>query len=676
MPTFLTRMAGSLKLRLSLAACLALALGIGSTTAVLEQRARTDTLAAGEADDVAEVARLARLLGRQVLAQQRALSTAAAQLPPAIVDDPAALAQYLHGKPTTRSLFDSLTVFGADGRARLLVDADGAHRPDSSIADRGYFRTAMAEQRPVISEALPSRLTGEWVVAMLHPLPEGRGVLSGALRLRSRDLLAGLADPAPAADGTAAPAGNSLLAVTDASGSLLAHPEPQRIGNPLSSEPGLAAAVERWRQAGAPAEPGGLAFSDAQMQVAVAAVPGPDWLVWRVRPRSEVLAPLVRAQHEAMRWAVGLVAVFSLALLAWIARLLQPLTRLQARAEHLFDGAVDPLRGWPEAGGEIGRLEAVLRRVGGERLRLEAANQQVLQRLQSVMAAAPVGIAFTRDRRYELVSAHWCRLFGLDEQALLGQPAQMHFASNEDYLQMGRQVGEAFAGGRPYEGDWAMLRGDGSRFWGRLRAQPVAPGDPSAGTIWTLHDVTDEIAERERLEWSASHDPLTGLANRAALDKRVAAMFAALPRSRPAALVVFDLDRFKPVNDRHGHAAGDAMLRAVAAAAAARVRAGDLLVRLGGDEFAVVLERCPQDVAMRVADDLRAAVTAVQLPWAGERLSVGASAGVAMLDDGVADADAWLAAADRACYEAKAAGRGRVQAQRAPVLRVVGDGGG
>ena len=130
------------------------------------------------------------------------------------------------------------------------------------------------------------------------------------------------------------------------------------------------------------------------------------------------------------------------------------------------------------------------------------------------------------------------------------------------------------------------MRGDGSRFPGRLRGLPVAAGDPSAGTIWTLSDIADEVAKRSLLESSASHDALTGLANRQAFEPRLARLFESLPRARPAALRLLDLDSFKPVNDQHGHAAGDAMRRAVAGAIPSCVRGGDLAVRLGGDEFA------------------------------------------------------------------------------------------
>lgn len=263
-------------------------------------------------------------------------------------------------------------------------------------------------------------------------------------------------------------------------------------------------------------------------------------------------------------------------------------------------------------------------------------------------------------------------MLGTTEAALVGQPAQVIYASSEDYRSLGAQVAECFARNQPYSGEWELLRADGSRFLARLRGQPVRWNDPEPGTIWTLNDITEESAARRALLWAATHDPLTGLANRTALYERLQQLFAHDPlAAQPAALLVLDLDHFKPINDQHGHAAGDAMLRAVAAAMCARVRNGDLVVRMGGDEFALLLERCPVEVAARVAEQVQQAVAAVRLPWNGELLALGCSIGVAALGPAHIDAEAWIAAADRACYGAKADGRGAVRDASAAPLRLV-----
>lgn len=458
-------------------------------------------------------------------------------------------------------------------------------------------------------------------------------------------------------------------------GRLLSHPPGRVPLQSLAREPRMAEAFAHWLSSGGSVEPGGLTLPQPGELVSAAGVAGPDWMVWHAMPESELLAPLHAARRQALGWATALVAVLSMAMLAMIWWLLRPLAQLAHRAQHLFDGTQEVHEGWPRASGEIERLSRVLRHVGAERAQLESFNAQVLKKLSSVMNAAPTGIAFTRSNRFELVSAELCRLFGRSEHELLGQPTQIVYASNEDFFALGPQAIEAFRAGRAYVGEWQMLRADGSRFWAELRGRPVDEADHGAGTIWSVVDITEQVAAREQLEWSATHDVLTGLANRKVLAQRLARVLESRPRSMPAEVVMIDLDHFKPINDRAGHAAGDAMLKAVAAAITARVRASDLVVRLGGDEFALLLERCTHETALRIAENVRRAITEIELPWDGHVMRVGASLGVASLSAETASVEAWLAEADAACYAVKAAGRGAVQAHR-PVLRVVaGDSG-
>lgn len=648
------RLFGSLRVRLAVAGIAALALGIAITTAVLLHRAEIDTLQARERLEHADAVRAASLLSRHVASLQRALAATADQIGPTLPADDAALARAVRAQVALFAQFDNLAISSADGRLRYRRDTPDAHRPGAGHADGDDLQRVVGEGPAAVTDALTGG--AQPVVVFAQPLrQDGQvvGMLSTELRLRSRALFAEVAESSQSDD-------SALVVVTDASGRMLAHPDPALIGRPASDEPRLANALRRWHASARPIGPQGLDLGGPRQIVAAAGVAGADWTVWRLRNRADVLRPLIAGRGEAMRWAAGVLLVFGALLLALLTWLLRPLARLQARAERLFDGSLAAQDGWPDVGGEIGRLTRVLRHVGAERAQLETFNHQVIRRLESVMAAAPAGIAFTRAQRFELVSRQFCVLFRCTEDRLLGQPTRALFETGADYEHAAAAAAAAFADARAYDGEWQLLRSDGSCFWARLRGQPVDWKEPDSGTIWTVHDITDEVVARRALEWAATHDALTGLANRPAFEARLARLFDALPRSLPAALVVFDLDRFKPVNDRFGHAAGDAMLREVAAAAAGCVRAGDLLVRLGGDEFALLLERCPAEVATRVAEQLRRAVAAIRLPWDGEVLDIGASVGVAALDLSIDGPAAWLAAADRACYRAKEAGRGRV----------------
>lgn len=658
---------GSIKLRLTLAAIAAMATGVALSTVLLVRQAERDMLERQREQQLGQVVEVARDLSARVVERQEALRLSAEQFDEPMLRDGARLARFFDAKPLLRSQFANVFVTAADGRMLAYADAAGVRRPEVSLGDRDYFRRTLAERRAIVSEPVPGRVSGEPVVVFTQPLVDRSGavfgVLGGALRLASRDLL-GDSDHAEVE-------GDELKVITDAQGRLLTHPMRRQLLQSLNGETRLADAFADWQRAGAPVEPSGLLLRQHGEVVTVAGVAGPDWVVWRAVPEAALLEPLHRARSDALRWAVGLVGALSLVLLAILWRLLRPLAQLEQRAQHLFDTAQALHEGWPEAGGEIGRLSRVLRHVAAERAQLESFNAQVMRKLSSVMAAAPVGICFTRDKRFVLVSAEFCRLFGRSEAEMLGQPASSIYASNEDHQAIGPQVLAAFREGKPYQGEWQMLRADGSRFWGQLRGRPVADGDVSAGTIWSIVDISEQIAARAQLEWSASHDVLTGLCNRKVLAQRLAHVVEALPRSLPAAVVMIDLDHFKPINDRAGHAAGDAMLKAVAAAIVSRVRATDLVVRLGGDEFALLLERCPHDTALRIAENVRQAVAAIELNWEGQALRVGASLGVASLGTETLSADDWLAAADAACYAAKAEGRGAVRAAARPALRVV-----
>lgn len=155
------------------------------------------------------------------------------------------------------------------------------------------------------------------------------------------------------------------------------------------------------------------------------------------------------------------------------------------------------------------------------------------------------------------------------------------------------------------------------------------------------------------LETRVERDPLTAVLNRRGFERELARARSFLRRyGGTAALVYLDLDGFKPINDRHGHTAGDAILKAVAAALIAAVRSSDTVARLGGDEFAVLLWNLSAQAAQHKAVVLERAIAEAVIVWEGDSLSVGASAGVAELG---ADHDvaALVARADAAMYARK-----------------------
>jgi diguanylate cyclase (GGDEF)-like protein len=178
--------------------------------------------------------------------------------------------------------------------------------------------------------------------------------------------------------------------------------------------------------------------------------------------------------------------------------------------------------------------------------------------------------------------------------------------------------------------------------------------------------------EREavrRIEWLAHFDSVTALPNRALLSDRLGQEAARERRAGGTfAVLLFDLDGFKDVNDTWGHAAGDRVLAMVGERARACVRASDTVGRLGGDEFMAILPGTSLAGALAVAEKLRASLTE---PYAleSESARVGVSVGVALFPEHGEESDGLLSAADAALYEAKREGKGRVCVAREPASR-------
>jgi diguanylate cyclase (GGDEF)-like protein len=165
-----------------------------------------------------------------------------------------------------------------------------------------------------------------------------------------------------------------------------------------------------------------------------------------------------------------------------------------------------------------------------------------------------------------------------------------------------------------------------------------------------------------RHKTAAMVDPLTGIANRRAfLQEGVQLMNRHKVMPKPTAVMLIDLDHFKTINDRFGHAVGDRVLQVFADTAKANLRSGDLIGRLGGEEFAVTLYDATREKAFALADRIRGAFADAATEVDGQLVSGTISIGVAWAESGPLDVPASLAQADQALYCAKARGRNRVE---------------
>ena len=168
--------------------------------------------------------------------------------------------------------------------------------------------------------------------------------------------------------------------------------------------------------------------------------------------------------------------------------------------------------------------------------------------------------------------------------------------------------------------------------------------------------------ERDGLADQAAHDSLTGLLNRRELDARAGEAVALAQRHvRPLSCLMLDLDHFKEVNDLHGHAAGDQVLRETGRRLSAACRISDVVARYGGEEFVLLLPETPLQAAVVLADKLRSVLAQAPFEAGDARISIQASVGVASLTGVMQTPASLLAAADKALYRAKSLGRDRTE---------------
>jgi diguanylate cyclase (GGDEF)-like protein/PAS domain S-box-containing protein len=205
------------------------------------------------------------------------------------------------------------------------------------------------------------------------------------------------------------------------------------------------------------------------------------------------------------------------------------------------------------------------------------------------------------------------------------------------------------------------------------RGQEIAIQDSAApirdragnmlGAVMVFHDISKERRLHRALHYQASHDALTGLINRREFDNRLTAAVDSVRSDAECrhALLYLDLDQFKLINDTCGHPAGDQLLKQITGVLQSRVRVGDTLARLGGDEFGILLQNCPLDHALRVAEGLRQAIRDYRFVWQDGVSAVGVSIGIVEITSETPTVAGVMSAADVACYSAKDQGRNRVQ---------------
>lgn len=323
--------------------------------------------------------------------------------------------------------------------------------------------------------------------------------------------------------------------------------------------------------------------------------------------------------------------------------------RSEAPMSHMVIGHFD-------AQGRVERYSSVMRNISAEVLAKQEVQRQT-DILRSVTEAIPATVAVVgADARYRFVNGAFERACGLPRDQILGRTA-VEVLGEDEVARRRPWMKQAFAGeGVDFTLDYPLGE---STCYLALSCIPLRLESGAIdGFVEVTQDITAQKREEDRLLQLSQRDPLTGLLNRAGFERSLELML--LQADLPGLAVLYiDLDDFKPVNDHHGHPAGDQVLEQFARRLAALVRPSDLVARVGGDEFVIALGGVREAAhAQLVADKVLAAAS---LPFGvGElKLKVGASVGVAFSS---AVGRAWrelLTQADMKLLAAKASGKGR-----------------
>ncbi|BAN36087.1 hypothetical protein SCD_n02279 [Sulfuricella denitrificans skB26] len=380
-----------------------------------------------------------------------------------------------------------------------------------------------------------------------------------------------------------------------------------------------------------------------------------------------------KANHAVVRNVLLMVGMGLLVLtLAWVGGDLLVLKRVRAlssAARKMGQRDLTARSGLPHDEEELGQLARSFDEMADN---LEAWQKQLVHssheveklgyRNQLILDSAGEGICgVDREGMITFVNPAAASMLGYQGGELLGLPLHhtVHCRKADGTLFPHQEcpMHEAIEGGVNHQGSDEMLwRKDGSGFYADYVVIPMRESGKIAGAVVTFRDITERKHYEEQLAHQATHDSLTGLANRTILNDRIGLLIERAVREKTVvALLLLDLDRFKEINDSLGHGAGDELLRGMAARLTDLMRDSDTVARLGGDEFVVLVEMDTADSAIPVAQKILDALTK-PFSISGREVFISASLGISLYPKDGASAEELLKNADVAMYRAKKGG--------------------
>lgn len=615
--------------------------------------------------------------------------------PPQGLDDSARLRAVVaydllreQGPALAPPFFSAYMDFVEDGLMVYAPGMDWGSGADAAATNAGYPTMQGSDpsrnpQRRVFwTPVYLDRQADTWMVSVIKPL-DWQGHWVGTL---GHDVsVQTLIDRTVGADG------EGIQLVMDADGALIAHPRfRRRIADAdgqlklATLDDPLLAQVHRMI-AQAHADSGAGRSPDGSHWVAWSKIHGPGWY-------QVFLLPQARVNHLLMWGLLALSGFGVLGLLPamWLLRrrvgslVATPLKRLTQAVDELGQGG-EPTPIAMHSDDELGRLAGAFDDMVEELVQqraLQSAHAQALQteiderrqfmtrleeeraRLLALLGAMNLGILFVSgENRATYCNAAFLAMWDFPEGiSVVGSTTRQWLEASQrlmiDPQEFGRHLEEAIVSPDLHKRLEIRLHD------GRIVMHDAYPvGDAQGhhiGRLWVQEDVTHERQTAEQLVRLAQHDPLTGLYNRRRFEDDLARFFHAAERTPgQAALLFFDLDEFKYINDTFGHRAGDSVLNRMAIEIRTLVRTGETLFRLGGDEFAVLMPHASLDDARHLAERIVHRIAQTPLCLHEQTVRLTTSLGIAHFPTHADNAEDLVAHADAAMYQAKHTGKNR-----------------
>ena len=558
--------------------------------------------------------------------------------------------------------FCSISVVTASEKLVCSEAASSASHVDV-LTDKRWLKSVLSTRGFVVSEPFMDKLTSRRTIVFGYPIEDTLGKVTGAIAIAVDLLDYDSVHYKSALENAHLPPG-SVVTIVDSMGYVVARwPNANHWVGKKANDAEIVHHI--------------LSESDNRIILAHGmdgveklyhdvAIPDTDWHLYIGIPAALITAPAHALMYRTIFLGIATLVIAALLAAYFSGLIRQPLLKLSgavAAATH-GDIGVRVSTGGPREFVEVGKKfnEMLVARARAE-------DALAKEKEQAEVTLASIGDAVIRTDASGNITylnsvaegltgwhngqAHGQHLF--DVVKLVDSTTQLPFQKSlEQALNQGYLVSMADT--------TVLVRRDGQEFPVADCAAPIRDQQGTLiGSVLVFRDISKARELSAKLSWNATHDSLTGLYNRREFENRLAEAIAT-SRRRDAlhAVLYLDLDQFKIVNDTCGHGAGDELLRRLASLLQTDVRGYDTLARLGGDEFGVLLEDCPLDQALRVADEFRESVHDFRFVWEGKTFLIGVSIGVVPITRHSESLQQVLSSVDAACYVAKEKGRNRV----------------